>query len=79
MNIENLSMNFGTQVIFDNASVLLNNNDKVGIIGVNGAGKSTLFKLILNELEPISGTINLNNKSIGYLPQVITDEIPSND
>lgn len=77
MNINNISMSFGTQVIFDNASVIIGNNDKVGVIGVNGAGKSTLFRIILNELEPTNGKIDTNNKSIGYLPQVITDEIPS--
>ena len=38
MKIDNLCMSFGTQVIFDNASFQVNNNDKVGIIGVNGAG-----------------------------------------
>ena len=79
MNIDSISMSFGTQVIFNNASVILGNNDKVGVVGPNGAGKSTLFKLILNELDLTGGSINLNNKNIGYLPQVITDEIPSSD
>ena len=41
LKIENLCMSFGTQVIFDDVSFQINNNDKVGIIGVNGAGKST--------------------------------------
>ena len=76
MKIDNLCMSFGTQVIFDNASFQVNNNDKVGIIGVNGAGKSTLLKILLGNLTPDSGTIKLDTKiKIGYLPQVIMDDV----
>lgn len=75
MKIENLCMSFGTQIIFDNISFQINNNDKVGIIGVNGAGKSTLFNILLGNLTPDSGTITLNTKiNLGYLPQVIMDD-----
>ena len=80
MNIQNLFMSFGTQEIFRDVTVSFNDNDKVGITGVNGAGKSTLFNLILGKISPDSGKISIkNNKVIGYLPQVITDEIPSDD
>lgn len=76
MNVENLSLEFSTQVIFNNISFRINDNDKVGIIGVNGAGKSTLFKVIMKELEPTSGKIIMKkNARIGFLPQVITDNI----
>ena len=75
MKIENLCMSFGTQIIFDNISFQINNNDKVGIIGVNGAGKSTLFNILLGNITPDSGTITLNTKiNLGYLPQVIMDD-----
>jgi len=75
LKIENLCMSFGTQTIFDNISFQINNNDKVGIIGVNGAGKSTLFNILLGNLTPDSGTITLNTKiNLGYLPQVIMDD-----
>lgn len=75
MKIENLCMSFGTQIIFDNISFQINNNDKVGIIGVNGAGKSTLFNILLGNVTPDSGTITLNTKiNLGYLPQVIMDD-----
>ena len=63
-------------MIFDNASFQVNNNDKVGIIGVNGAGKSTLLNILLGNLTPDSGTIKLDTKiKIGYLPQVIMDDV----
>lgn len=80
MKIENLCMSFGTQTIFDNISFLINNNDKVGIIGVNGAGKSTLFNILLGNLTPDSGTITLNTKiNLGYLPQVIMDDVSNKE
>lgn len=80
MKFDNISMTFGTQVIYDNASCYISKEDKVGIVGVNGAGKSTLLKLILNKYNLDSGKIIIpKNYNIGYLPQVITDEIPSKD
>ncbi len=80
MNIKDLCMSYGLQTIFDNINVQINDKEKVGIIGVNGAGKSTLFKLILKELEPDKGKIIIrNNPRIGFLPQVIKDEIPDDN
>ena len=80
MNIEHLYMSFGLQEIFNDVSVHFNDDDKIGIVGVNGAGKSTLFNLILGNILPDSGKITVKNRDlIGYLPQVITDEIPNND
>ena len=80
MKIENLCMSFGTQVIFDNVSFQINNNEKVGIIGVNGAGKSTLFNILLGNLTPDSGNIILDTKiNLGYLPQVIMEDASSED
>lgn len=80
MNIEHLYMSFGLQEIFNDVSVHFNDDDKIGIVGVNGAGKSTLFNLILGNISPDSGKITVKNRDlIGYLPQVITDEIPNDD
>lgn len=80
MNIEHLYMSFGLQEIFNDVNILFNDNDKVGVVGVNGAGKSTLFNLILGLASPDSGKITIKNKDlIGYLPQVITDEIPDDN
>ena len=80
MNIEHLYMSFGLQEIFNDVNIRFNDNDKVGVVGVNGAGKSTLFNLILGLVTPDSGKITIKNKDlIGYLPQVITDEIPDDN
>lgn len=78
MNIKNLTMSFGLQEIFDDVTIQIKDNDKVGIIGMNGAGKSTFFKLIMKKLEPDSGRIIIKaGTRIGFLPQVISDEIPN--
>lgn len=80
MNIKNLTMSFGLQEIFNDVSLQIKDKEKVGIIGVNGAGKSTLFKLIMGKLSPDSGKIIMApGTRIGFLPQVISDEIPSMD
>lgn len=78
MNIKNLSMSFGIQEIFNDITLHINETEKVGIIGMNGAGKSTFFNLILGKLTPDKGSINFKSGTrIGFLPQVISDEIPS--
>lgn len=80
MNINNLSLKFGLQVIFDDITVKIKNDSKVGLVGVNGAGKSTFFNVILGNLEPDSGSITFSKKlNVGYLPQVITDDVTSSD
>lgn len=80
MNIKNLSMSFGLQEIFLDVTLNIKDKEKVGIIGVNGAGKSTFFKIIMGKLEPDSGKVIIKpGTRIGFLPQVISDEIPSMD
>lgn len=71
MKGQNMYLAFGSKVIYDDASFLIENNDKVGVVGVNGAGKTTLFKLILKEESLDAGKITVNNKKIGYLSQEI--------
>ena len=72
MRFENIYLNFGTQVVYDNASISFNSNDKVGIVGVNGAGKTTLFRVILGEISLDNGKMIIPIEyKIGYLPQVI--------
>src|SRR5574344_980837 len=76
MNGVYISLSFNLEQIYDNCNFVLNDKDKVGIIGVNGAGKTTLFNVLLGKIKLDSGRINMNNKNIGYLPQeiVIEDE-----
>lgn len=80
MNIKNLSLSFGLEVIFEDITIQIPEGKKIGIVGVNGAGKTTLFRLLLKQLEPDRGTITFAKKTrISWLPQVITDEIPETE
>ena len=80
MNIRNLSMSYGVQELFSDVNLQIDENEKVGVVGLNGAGKSTFFKIIMGIETPDSGKITFkNNARVEWLPQEITDEIPSLD
>ena len=71
MQGNHLSLNFGTEVIYDDCDFHLERDDKVGIVGVNGAGKTTFFKVLLGEQKLDDGEITFSYNRIGYLPQEI--------
>lgn len=70
INIEHIDKIFGDKVIFHDASLGIQQGDKIGIIGINGTGKSTLLKIIAGEEEPDTGEVIYQNglKTL-YLPQ----------
>jgi ATP-binding cassette subfamily F protein 3 len=73
ITISNLSLFFGDRILFDNISLSIKDNDKIGIVGRNGAGKTTLFKLLINEMKSDGGSIIIpGNKTTGYLKQEFT-------
>ena len=57
IRVQNVTKQFGTQIVLNGVSLELNTGETVGLIGANGSGKSTLFKLIAGELKPDMGTI----------------------
>jgi len=68
--VNNLSMDFGEQKLFDGMTFEIQEGDRIGLIGVNGCGKTTLFKLLTGEFESTGGEIVLNkNTRIGYMEQ----------
>ena len=70
LTVDNISLSFGTKSVLNGISFSLDENDKLGVIGVNGSGKSTLFKLILGELEADDGNVYISkDKSVGILKQ----------
>jgi len=75
LNIQNISIQFGGRFLFDNVSIAVGDDDRIGLIGRNGTGKSTMLKLIYGIENPESGKIFYpNNYKIGYLPQEIKTE-----
>ncbi len=71
----NMHLSFGLTKIFEHASFNLEDDDKVGLVGVNGAGKTTFFRLLLGEISLDAGSLSFNkNKRVGYLPQTIDIE-----
>jgi ATP-binding cassette subfamily F protein 3 len=70
IQIQNIKKEFGEQTIFNDASLLIASQERVGIVGKNGSGKSTLFKILLNEEHLDGGNIQIpKNYSLGHLSQ----------
>lgn len=68
----NLSIIFGSRILFDNVTFTIQPRDRIGLVGRNGAGKSTLLKAINGELTPQEGGISKpNGYTIGFLKQEI--------
>ncbi|AJY48784.1 ATP-binding cassette domain-containing protein [Halomonas sp. KO116] len=70
--LRQVALQRGTQTLLDNADVTLNNGVKAGIIGANGAGKSSLFKLLLGELAPDQGEVEMSGgQRIAHMAQEV--------
>lgn len=70
LNAEHISLSWGENTLFDDVSFALEEQDKVGFIGINGTGKSTFLRILAGMQEPDAGTITLaRGARIGYLPQ----------
>ena len=70
----NLEKYYGADLIFSRVSFTLVHASRIGLVGPNGEGKTTLLKLVLGELEPNGGTIEIaRHTRLGYLPQVAPD------
>ena len=59
MKASHLQLAYGTKIIYDDCSFNLEDQDKVGIVGVNGAGKTTLFRIILGQQKLDDGKLEL--------------------
>ncbi|ASB50985.1 ABC-F family ATP-binding cassette domain-containing protein [Alkalitalea saponilacus] len=72
ISVNQLTVDFGGFRLFDEVSFLINNRDRIGLVGKNGAGKSTLLKIIADQLVPSAGSVAKPKElTIGYLPQHI--------
>lgn len=72
ISVEGLSVEFSAKPLFINASFVVNDRDRIALVGKNGAGKSTLLKILCGKQQPTSGVVSIpNDTTIGYLPQVM--------
>jgi ATP-binding cassette subfamily F protein 3 len=72
ISVEGLKVEFGVKPLFVNASFVVNDRDRIALVGKNGAGKSTLLKILCGQQRPTEGVVAVpNDTTIGYLPQVM--------
>ena len=72
ISVEGLRVEFGVKPLFSNASFVINDRDRIALVGKNGAGKSTLLKILCGQQQPTAGVVSVpNDATIGYLPQVM--------
>ena len=72
ISVEGLRVEFSVKPLFANASFVVNDKDRIALVGKNGAGKSTLLKILCGQQQPTSGTVSVpQDTTIGYLPQVM--------
>ena len=77
ISIDNLSVEFSAKPLFTGISYVINDHDRIALVGKNGAGKSTMLKIIAGLQQPTSGSVSVpKDATIAYLPQVmkLTDE-----
>ena len=72
ISVENLKVEFSVEPLFEDVSFVVNDKERVCLVGKNGAGKSTMLKIIAGLQQPTSGTIAMpQGSTVGYLPQVM--------
>ena len=70
LEARDISMGYGDRTLFRNLNLNIYRGEKVALIGPNGAGKSTLFKIIMNNLQPLTGSVKLGtNVHVDYFHQ----------
>ena len=77
ISVEGLKVEFSAKPLFQNVSFVVNDKDRIALVGKNGAGKSTMLKILCGIQKPDAGVVAVpNDTTIGYLPQVmhLTDD-----
>jgi len=73
ISVEGLKVEFGVKPLFSGAGFVVNERDRIALVGKNGAGKSTLLKILCGMQKPTDGTVAVpTDTTLGYLPQVMT-------
>ena len=72
ISIDGLTVEFGVKPLFEDVSFVINERDRIALVGKNGAGKSTMLKILCGLQRPTSGVVSIpNDTTVGYLPQVM--------
>ena len=72
ISVEGLKVEFGVKPLFVDASFVVNDRDRIALVGKNGAGKSTMLKILCGQQKPTAGIVSVpTDCHIGYLPQVM--------
>ena len=72
ISVEGLKVEFGVKPLFSDVSFVINERDRIALVGKNGAGKSTMLKILCGRQKPTSGVVAVPaDTTIGYLPQVM--------
>ncbi len=72
ISVEGLKVEFGVKPLFSGASFVVNERDRIALVGKNGAGKSTMLKILCGLQKPTDGVVAVaNDTTVGYLPQVM--------
>lgn len=72
VSVENLQVEFAARPLFENVSFVINNKDRIALVGKNGAGKSTMLKILAGLQLPTDGVVSIpKDVTIGYLPQIM--------
>lgn len=72
ISVESLRVEFGAKPLFADASFVVNDRDRIALVGKNGAGKSTLLKILCGMQQPTGGVVSVpHDTTVGYLPQVM--------
>ena len=72
ISVEGLKVEFGVKPLFHDVNFVINQRDRIALVGKNGAGKSTLLKILCGMQQPTEGVVSIpNDTTMGYLPQVM--------
>lgn len=75
ISVEGLTVEFSIKPLFKDVSFVVNNRDRIALVGKNGAGKSTMLKILCGKQKPTAGNVSVpSGTTVGYLPQVMVLE-----
>lgn len=77
MQLENVGLVFGNNVVLKNASLSVTSGERVGLVGQNGGGKTTQLRILSGEIEPTTGDVikSSRNLRVSFLRQEFIDEL----